>query len=324
MSPAELRARTRTFRNRWVNQGLKQLEAVRQRLLRDEVDVLIVSDSSVSSYSVRDTDRTFLPTLISRQMGGARVATVASGGYGAYIHDEILRVLSTIPNRPGALVISNAIRTNTMKHVTEHPIYSYTATKEALARTKDARHRIRAFGRGSDPTPEKYAAFEELKVTTRWGGTQTIGDFRAHVKGVGPQPWPIELERILFDYFHGELFDETHPGLQDVVRVGRRIKEYGVPAALYWNPPPVERGEMLFPGEFRDQVMANWALTRDSFLAGAGDSLVIIDPVSDPGFVEEDDWDDPQNATEHFTYAGRVKIADALAAALPGPHVRRA
>lgn len=320
MSPAELRARARTFRNRWVNQELKQLEAVRRRLLRDEVDVLIVSDSSVSSYSVRDTDRTFLPTLISRQMGGARVATVAGPGYGAYLHDEILRVLTTLPNRPKALVISNAIRTNTMKHVTEHPIYNYPGTRAALATTKDARHRIRAFGRGNDPTPERYAAFEELKVTTRWGGTKTIGEFRAHVKGVGPQPWPLELERVLFDYFHGELFDETHPGLQDLERLGRRIKEYGVPAALYWCAPPMERGELHFPGEFRDQVMANWALTTDALLAGAGDALRIVDP----GLVEEDDWDDPQNATEHFTYAGRVKIADALAAALPGPYGARA
>lgn len=140
------------------------------------------------------------------------------------------------------------------------------------------------------------------------------------MKGVGPQPWPLELERVLFDYFHGELFDETHPGLQDLERLGRRIKEYGVPAALYWCAPPMERGELHFPGEFRDQVMANWALTTDALLAGAGDALRIVDP----GLVEEDDWDDPQNATEHFTYAGRVKIADALAAALPGPYGARA
>lgn len=313
LNPLWVRAKMRTLRNKWVNQQLQQLETVRRRLLRDEVDVLMISDSSVTSYAPRDTDRTFIPELISREMGGARVAVVAGPGMGALLHDEFLRVLSTIPNRPKGLVISEAIRCQTMKHVTEHPIYNYPATRKALARTKSARHRIRSFGRGHAPTPEDYAAFEALEVTTRWGGTKTIGEHRAAVKGLGPMPWPREIEAALFDYFHGPIFDETHPGLADLTRLGARTKTYGVPTAVYWCPPPIERGEMHYPGEFADVVKRNWELCVQALTAEAGDLTVV-----EPGLVEEEDIEDPQNATEHFTYEGRVKVAKAVARALPG------
>lgn len=309
----KLRFRARAWRNRMVNQELRQLELARRQLLRDEVDVLMLSDSSVTSYAPRDTDRTFIPELISRELGGARVAVVAGPGMGAYLHDEILRVLSTIPNRPKALVISEAIRCSTMKHVTEHPIYHYPETRKALARTRTAKHRIRSFGRGGLPTPEQYAAFEALEVTSRWGGTKTIGEYRAGVKGIGPLPWPREVEALVFDYFHGALFDEDHPGLADLTRLGARTKEYGVPTAVYWCPPPVERGEMHYPGEFADQVKRNWELCVRALTAGAGDLTIV-----EPGLIEDEDIEDPQNATEHFTYEGRVKVAQAVARALPG------
>lgn len=304
------RARARELRLRLVNQELKQLEAVRRQLLRGEVDVLVLGDSSCLSAAPGDTDRTMIPELLA-QTHGSRVACVAGPGFNAGLYAEMLRVLGTLDRRPSAVVASIVVRPSLATHVRRHPIYSYPGTRAALARTTSANRRIRAFGRGNRQTPADYALFEDLPVHSRWNGQTTIGAYRAAVKGQGPHPWPTELRRLLFDYFHGEVHTADHAGLDELRLLGRRIRDYGVPTVGYWGCPPLEQGEQLFPGEFTDFVQHNWHLVRTALLAEA-EGLTVVEPT-----LEDSDFEFSPNATEHYTYAGRLKIAAAVAAVLP-------
>ncbi|KAA1427478.1 hypothetical protein [Nocardioides antri] len=304
----ELRARARKLRNRWVNLELQRLEAVRRQLQRGEVDVLALGDSSFTTPSPRDTDLRMIPELISERLDGARVATVAGPGFSGFLFGEMLRVLGTLDQRPKAVVFSCPIRTNTMVHIRHHPRYSYPTTHQALAATRSARHRIRAIGRGYDPTPEDYAAFGRLPVRSRWSGETTIDGFRNQLKGMGKPPWPDETERVLFDYFHGEVIEPDDKDLPQLTEFGTRLNEYGVPAVAYWTLPPLERGERHYPGEFTDHVRANWELVRKTLTAEA-EGLTVVE--SD---LVDEDFEDSQNATEHYSFTGRSKIADDVTA----------
>ena len=306
--PLELRARARKLRNRWVNLELRQLDGVRRQLQLGEVDVLALGDSSFTTPSPRDTDLTMIPELISERLDGARVATVAGPGFGGFLYGEILRVLGTLEQRPRAVVFSTPIRTNTMVHIRQHPRYSYPVTKKAPASTKSARHRIRAIGRGYDPTPADYDRFYALPVRTRWGGGSTIGSYRSVLEGKGAPPWSDHVERTLFDYFHGEIIEPDDKDLPQLADFAGRLNDYGVPAFTYWCLPPFERGERHFPGEFTDHVRSNWEIVRKT-LAGPAQNLTIVEPE-----LEDLDFEDSQNANEHFSYSGRCKIADLLVA----------
>lgn len=307
----ELRARARKLRNRWVNQELKQLEAVRRRLQRGEVDVLAFGDSSFTTPSPRDTDFRMIPRLIGERLDGARVATVAGPGFSGYLFGEMLRVIGSLDQRPKAVVFSIPIRTNTMVHIRKHPRYSYPAMHQALAEMGGSTpRRIRAFGRGHDPTPEEYAAFGKLPVRTRWSGDTTIDGFRSQLKGRGPLPWPDELERVLFDYFHGEIVEPDDRDLPQLTEFGARLDDYGVPAVAYWTLPPIAEGERLFPGEFESHVRSNWELVRKTLTSATG-NLAIVEPD-----LEDDDFEDVRNANEHYSYSGRCKIADLVVAEL--------
>jgi hypothetical protein len=304
----ELRARARKLRNRWVNLELRQLEGVRRRLQAGEVDVLALGDSSFSTSSPRDTDFTMIPELIGQRLDGARVATVAGPGFGGFLYGEILRILGTLEQRPQAVVFSFTIRTNTMVHIRRHPRYSYPATKKTLASTTSARHRIRALGRGHDPTPEDYERFYALPVRTRWGGGSTIGSYRKVLEGKGAPPWPEHVERTLFDYFHGEIIEPDDKDLPELTDFGTRLNDYGVPAYGYWCLPPFGRGERHFPGEFTDHVRSNWEIVHKTLTASAQD-LSLVEPE-----LEDLDFEDSQNANEHFSHSGRSKIADLVVA----------
>lgn len=305
---AKARARARELRGRLLSRELQQLERVRRLLRRGEVDVLVLGDSSCLTAAARDTDLRMIPDLISEQLGGARVVTLAGPGFNPHIHAEMVRVLAALEQRPAAAVFSSAVRTSLVQ-VTGHPVYRYREVLDALART-DGRGRIRSLGRGSRPTPEDYAAFDATEVVTRWGGRTTMGDFRAAIKGTGPHPWPLPQRKLLFDYFHGELLPDDAPALETWRELGRRLTEYGVPTVGYSPPAPTHHGELLYPGEFADQYLHNYELFKGAFHSTApGIPLVDLD-------LADEDFEFSPNGTEHFAFSGRLQIATRVVEAL--------
>jgi hypothetical protein len=308
MVSAALRARSalRRTRDRWIDQTLVSVERARAALEAGQVDVLILGDSSSLSWAWSDTDRTLIPQMIAERTG-ARVVTVAKGGYSAPVYDAVLRVLAELPQRPKALLTTACIRTAAFDHVRRHPIHGHARSIEALAKVKGDGGRIRAFARGGSTwTDRELAAFRALPMTTRWGGEQLIGDHLDRIEGMGPPPWPPEIERARYDYFNGEVLAEDCPELEHLDRYGRRLVDYGVPMAAYWVTPALAHGERLLPG-FTDHVRSNVAVLEKAWdLPGRGlGELIKLD-------LEDEDFQDVRNGIEHYTFSGRSKLADAL------------
>lgn len=308
---AVMRARVRRARDRWIDQTLVSVEAARTAIMAGEADILLLGDSSCLSLAHEDADRRLLPELLA-EATGRRVVAVAEAGFSGWMYAAVLRVLGQLEQRPRAVVATASIRTCTATHVIAHPVYGYQRTLDALDRITRADRRIRALGRGgTDWDPRRIAEFRELKVTTRWGGVRTIGEHLAPLDGAGPPPWPLELERARWDYFHGEELAAGNPGLAGLELLGRRLQEYGVPAVVNWTQLPVERGEQLFPGEFAALAHAN----LDRFEAALALADRGLPPLLKPA-LELPDFQDARNGTEHYAFSGRVKVAAALAAAL--------
>lgn len=306
----EARARLRRTRDRWIDQTLAGVERARAALVAGEVDILVLGDSSCLAWAHTDTDRRSIPQLVG-QATGQRVLTVAAGGYSAPVYAAILRVLGQLEQRPKALLTTACIRTSTAIHVRKHPIHGHARSIAALEKIDDGTRRIRSFARGGSTWTEKeLAAFRALPVTTVWGGSQTIGDHLARIEGKGLPPWPRQVELDRFDYFHGEVLTPDNPELAAFDLLGRRIAEYGVPSAVYWVLPPVEHGEGLYPG-FADHVHHNLAVMEQALdLPGRGlGELIRVD-------LDEVDYQDARNGTEHYSFTGRTKIAEAVAARL--------
>lgn len=306
----KFRAHARKLRNRMVNPHLQMLKQVRDQLI-DGVDVLMLSDSTSLWADPEDPDPAMVPELLGRELGGARVAAVAGPGFNAKIHAEILRVLGTLDQRPRYVVTSTSVRTNLCTHVVTHPVYRYQRLLEALSGISDARRGWPRFAAGDTGTPEDYAAFRATTVHSRWTGESTIGAFREQLEGRGPHPWPRELERVLFDYFHGEEIPADHPQLEHCRELGRQIKSYGVPCVNYPSLPPMERGESNFPGEFHSFVGAKQAMMLDAIAETASDWQTVELALADADYIQ------PADATEHYALSGRLQIARAVVAALP-------
>lgn len=305
------RTRVRAFRTRHIDLQLQQLERARRLLLAGDVDVLVLGDSGCLFGAPGESDTRMIPELIGRELGGLRVVALTGAGYSARLHAEFLRVLGTLPVRPRYLVTSVCVRTGTSVHVTTHPTYAYEQTHRRLATITSAKHRISYLRRKPEADAAAYDVFHAQAVTTRWGRGDTIGAFRAQLKGKGAPPWASEVEQALFDYFHGEVLTEDHPRLADWKELGRQIAAYGVPTVSYRTMGPVERGEMNFPGEFEAHVRANVELVDAAVSSTAGPRHTIVG-----GGLTDADYADSRDGTEHFSFSGRQKLARAVADAL--------
>lgn len=301
----------RQARNRWIDQTLLHVEHARRRLEQGDGDILLLGDSSCLYWAHSDTDRTLIPQLLAERTG-ASIITVAGGGYDARMYDAILRVLSMVDHRPRAVLACLAIRPNTAIHVREHPLHGHGRTRAALARISPPLRGVRAFANGGSAAPKREVAeFRARTVTTRWGGTATIGERLAKVEGQGSPPWPVEVEQMRFDYFHGEAVHADNPGLADLTAFGRRLDDYGVPAVACWSQVPVAHGERLFPGEFEAAIQHDLGLVERALCEGASRLDGLLKPV-----IEDEDFQDYRNGIEHYSYSGRVKVADEMAKAL--------
>lgn len=303
-------SKLRRLRSRLVNVPLRQVEQARRRLETEDVDVLLLGDSSTLCWSLRDTDRTLLPELLGQRLGN--VVNLAGPGFGSNIYAEATRLLTALDRRPKAVVFTLALRTSTATHIVADPITGYHRSLAAMAKVQGAQRPIRYLGRGGAyATDEERDIFLAHPVESRWNGLRTIGWYRDQLVGTGLPPWPIELERLRFDYFYGEQLRADNPRLESLTTLARRLEAYGVPTVGVWTRPPMQRGEMHFPGEFEAHVRAHKALQDDALARGSAG----IGPMLDI-HLEDEDFEDSFNATEHFAYTGRVKVADAIADAV--------
>jgi hypothetical protein len=303
-------SKIRRFRSRVTNVPLRQVEQARRRLATEDVDVLVLGDSSTLCWSLRDTDRTLLPELIGQRLGN--VVTMAGPGFGSNIYGEATRLLTAMDRRPKAVVFTLALRTSTATHIVADPITGYHRSLAAMAKVRGADRKVRFVGRGGTfATDEERDAFLAHPVESRWNGLRTIGWYREQLVGTGLPPWPIELEKLRFDYFYGEQLRADNPRLESLTTLARRLEAYGVPAVGVWTRPPMQRGEMHFPGEFEEHVRSHKVLQDDALARGSSS----IGPMLDI-HLEDEDFEDSFNATEHFAHTGRVKVADAIADAV--------
>lgn len=272
--------------------------------------MLLLGDSSTLSWSLHDTDRTLLTTMLEQRLGN--VVALSGPGFGAPIYNEALRILSTLDNRPKAVVFTCALRTSTATHILNDPVIGHHRSHAALAKVPDARRPIRYVGRGGTSSAlAEREAFLNLTVDSRWSGVHTIRHYRDQLVGLSLPPWPLELEKVRFDYFYGEQLAPDSPRLQTLVTLAERLEAYGVPAVGMWTKPPIQRGEMHFPGEFETHVRSQLAVHNDALARGSHAAGALMDvPLAD------EDFEDSRNATEHYSYPGRVKVADAIAEAV--------
>ena len=306
--------KVRALRNRWVDQPLIQVERARRQFKAGPVEVLYLGDSSANTWTTEDSDRRSIPELVAERVGGT-VASIVSPGLSADAFAEIVRILGTLNERPRAVMVTVTIRTHLMTHVAHHPQFGYQRSVAAMRGVTTARRPIRAFGRGGvRDTPRERGAFLAMPIDTRWGGVITVGEFRDKLAGLGAPPWPQEVERMRYNYFHGELLPADLPEFKAFRDLARELAAYGVPVIPFWNAPPLEHGEQLFPGEFESHVRQQLEQVKAALRESDPTFPEFIDPQ-----LTDADYEDSRLANEHYRLSGRSKIADAIVARLP-PH----
>jgi hypothetical protein len=300
----------RVTRDRLVDQQLRQLRERIRTVRRGGTDVLYLGESSTFHIDPRDTDRRTLPDMVGDD-SGMPITPFWGPGYGPALWGEFIRVLATLEARPRAVVLPMVIRTTAL-HLRVHPVYAYPQSLARMREVHDADARIRPWGRWTHAAQEDYARFEALPVQTRWGGERTLGDWRQHLRGAKHRLDDVDFRRTLFDYFHGEVIAEDNPGVLAWRRFGEQLRDYGVPVVSYWTPVPLEAGEELFPGEFREQVERNLAVIDRAFLDGAGP---VARPMR-PDLVPDDEFIEPRDGTEHLNQLGRLRLARGIVSGL--------
>lgn len=308
-SPAFYRARAvaRTWVHEHVERPVVAATNVARSLERG-ADLVHFGDSSLLHIAHDDSDPRRLGELLADDLG-VRSAQFYGPGYSPALFAQVARLLRDRP-RPRAVVVSFGLRTSTHAHVIEHPFYSYRRAVAVLSEADRITPRILGRAYKTLPTAAEYAPYEALPHRSPWPMLDTIGAYRARLRGYAMAQSPRELQQTLFAYFHGE-YSEGSRGLQHWTDLGRELSAFGVPVVAYRCYMPVELGTDLLGEEFREHVDANYGLIEKSFRAGFSGDLEVIDrPLPDAAFV------DPYDGTEHLRLEGRRMVVDAVAPAV--------
>lgn len=300
----------RHWRNQLVDQQVRQLRQAVRRLRKGDVDVLILGDSTTLFVDQTEQDPRRLEQMIQDELGpDVSIVTIAGPGAPPRLRAELVRILSTLENRPKAVLLSIAARTAADVHILRHPDYGYPRTLEYLSKVRDADARLISVGPQNRSTKADFDSFRALPVTTRWGTASTIGEFLTQLRGRRGAAEDINRQRMQFDYLHGEVIGPDHPALTELAELGRRLRAYGVPVVLYEPPVPIERGEQYFPGEFAAHVDANYKTCTAAVTGELGDLVDLVEL----GRTPDEEFIDPADGSEHCNYKGRRKLAKLLA-----------
>lgn len=308
-SPAFYRARAvaRTWVHEHVERPVVAAHNVSRSLERG-ADLVHFGDSSLLHIAHDDSDPRRLGELLADELG-VRSAQFYGPGYSPALFAQVARLLHQGP-RPRAVVVSFGLRTSTHAHVIEHPFYSYRRAVSVLAEADRLSPRILTRSYKTLPSAAEYAPYEALAHVSPWPMLDTIGAYRARLRGYAMAQSPVELQRTLFAYFHGEYSDNSR-GLEHWADLGRQLSGFGVPVVAYRCYMPVELGSTLLGERFREHVNANFGLIEQSFRAGFTGDLEVIDrPLPDAAFV------DPYDGTEHLRLEGRRMVVEAVVPAI--------
>jgi hypothetical protein len=279
--------------------------------LRRGADVLYFGDSSLIHVSPTDTDKRRLGEMLAGE-SGLRIAQFYGPGYPAALHAQVARLLageSGLP-RPRCVIVSMPIRPTTHRHVVDHPVFGYASATAALAtaRRLDARLVRRLYK--EPPSAEAYARFSAIERRSRWQLANTIGEYRERLRGFDAATADEDLQRVIFDYFHGE-FSAEHPGLADWRRLGEYLRALDVPVIAYRTFMPLESGARLFGDDFVEHVDENYGLGEKHLFEGLGGGAALqFEPPPDRMFIAA------QDSTEHLNEQGRRHVVAALCAAI--------
>ena len=312
MRHALARARSLAWlaREACIDERIGQLRAAVTTLSGGGPCVLYFGESMNLHLAPSDVERRGVGSLLEEELG-LPVIGVWGAGYGAPIYAEFMRLLSTLPQRPTLVVVSTCVRTSTAVHVTRHPRYSYPRSMARLQRIDDV-SRVSRPRLPFHPTRAAYAQFETLETETRWGGKSTIGEQRRLLHGVMQALDDPDNGRRLYDYFHGEVLGPDRYELGSWAWLGQLLASFAVPVVSYRTPFPLDYGERLFPGEFRDHAESNFRILESVWVPAVGSALSHITETSS---LPDGHFIDFRDGTEHLNQTGRRAVVKLVAAA---------
>lgn len=270
-------------------------------------DVLYLGDSLVSFISPQDQDVRNLAQLVVDGIGPAgQVHTLHGGSYHPALHDAYVRLIEGTAARP-VVVVPLCVRVRTLPWI-EHPVFGHRRATDYLAGVDPAgpARQIRAgFPR---PTPSEFERFYRLPHHT-WAGELTVGDYIRELKA---NPTGDDRVPMLYAYHHGGAV-QTGAAMDDVTRLGRRLRDLGVPTVVYQTPVPVQHGSHIWGEGFRDLAAANFTALDAAFRAGYGEDAEILQTGL---IVPTEEFIDPKDASEHVNEKGRARLAEIITTAV--------
>jgi hypothetical protein len=313
-SSKRLRTFVDTYDDKQVRKARKLATALRSD---DPPDVVAFGDSNWIYAAPYDDDLRPLGTMVADALAPARVQVVAGAGYYSTLISAYLRLIAQSPVRP-VVVVPICARLATVAWST-HPNYTY---REAIARiesfeasTPPGKMRMKAV----PPTDEQFRDYSNQVITT-WAGTGPISQFRDPLRDAAGHGL-TEHDRLKLLYaFHGERIAADAQTLAEVERMGRALRELGVDVVPFQTSLPVDEGVSLWGEQFRENAQRTFDLMGDAFRRGFGAPIDVLPT----GFVvEQDEFIDLTDGSEHMNQRGRARITEHLVEAIKSALARR-
>jgi hypothetical protein len=316
VSPLDrLRARfgpsVRRWRKRLDNPEVSQARALVHRLRSGPLDVLHLGASESLFVAPYDEDPRTLPAMVADGLApDLSMYSLVGASYHPRLYLAYLEVAATYPVRP-VVVLGLCIRFG-FPPWSHHPEYSFARSLGALGQIDAHSAPWRFHASLPLATAADFARHDQVEYATLDGIRTTIGEFRNQLKDPEAGLSPEEQIRGLYAFHHGSTATLPATFLADVTRLGRRLQEMGLPVVVYQLPVPVARGSQVLGEALRSQTIENLARMDSAFADGYGP----IDILQTGVLLDEDEFIDPADATEHVNERGRKRIADLIVEAV--------
>lgn len=303
-----LRYELRRALDRLDDEDVRNARRLVRALRRTPLDVVYLGDSTTSFVAPEDRDRRPLHAMIADELApDASIHSTFGGSYHADLLADLAGLLPECPSRP-IVIVPLWIRGRYLPWI-EHPVYGH---QQAMAFLRELPRRtptwrIRAsFPR---PAPAAFERFYQLRFPTLVGDL-TIGDYVRPLKDPDRfREHPEERVKLIYAYHQGAALDRHGPEMAAVTRLGRVLRDLGVPVVAYQTPLSVQTGAEIYGPAFTELAVKNFAILDDAFREGVGEDVTIIQ--SGMAFPP-DQFIDPRIADEHLNEVGRRRLTDLI------------